>query len=216
MPGSYSRPSIDAPVFHDADGRVIAYGDRWKGMPPEDTYSVDTHPERFAPIHTVADALIGHLRQTYDVRVTDDLETAADLLHPALDVVRSVRIEPNDPASASLTFVFTTYPGMVVHAGVLHDFFYPSCGCDACDSTWEAEADELERHVFAVVSGRYRETVDGWPRPWVGYAMSYPDGSASGRGPAQQTPAGRLKTARQTLRSVPDGWAAWPLRASGS
>lgn len=41
-----------------------------QGSPPEDTYSVDTHPERFAPPHTVAEALIGHLRETYDVEST--------------------------------------------------------------------------------------------------------------------------------------------------
>ena len=56
---SYVRPLIEAPVFRDADGAVINYGSRWHGSPPEDTYSVDTHPERFAPLHVVADALIG-------------------------------------------------------------------------------------------------------------------------------------------------------------
>lgn len=209
----YARPPIDAPDFHDAKGRVIPYGSRWTGMPPEDTYSVDTHPERFAPIHTVAEALISHLQHTYDVTVTDGPETADDLLYPHADVVRSVRIEPRHPASAPLTFVFTPYPGVSMHAGVLHDFHYPSCGCDACDSSWEAEADQLEQHVFAVVGGRYRETVDGWPRTWVGYAMTYPEGSTSGRGPAPHLSAARVKAARKTLRALPSGWVAWPLRS---
>ena len=43
---------------------------------PADTYSVDTHPERFAALHTVADALIAHLRNTYDVEVDEGEETA--------------------------------------------------------------------------------------------------------------------------------------------
>ena len=86
----YERPAIDAPVFLDADGRVIDYGRRWSGSPPEETYSVDTHPERFAPLHTVADALIVFLWNTYDVTLVEGSETATDLLHPARDVLRSV------------------------------------------------------------------------------------------------------------------------------
>lgn len=80
---SYVRPSIDTPVFHDTDGQVVNYGNRWGGPPPEESYSVDTHPERFAPLHAVADSLIAHLRDTYDVELMESAEAAADLLHPA-------------------------------------------------------------------------------------------------------------------------------------
>jgi hypothetical protein len=66
---AYQRPSIDARVFRNADGLLIDYGNRWAGSPPEDTYSVDTHPERFAPLHEVADALITHVCDSYDVEV---------------------------------------------------------------------------------------------------------------------------------------------------
>jgi hypothetical protein len=133
---SYVRPAVEAAVFRDGGGRVIEYGNRWEGLPPEDTYSVDTHPERFAPLHTVADALIAHLRDTYDVGVEESDDVVADLIRaPFHDVVRAVRMRPRDPACASLTVVMTTYPGIYLHAGVLHDFHYPVCGCDACDST---------------------------------------------------------------------------------
>jgi hypothetical protein len=116
---SYIRPSIYAPVFRDADGQGIDYGNRWGGPPPENTYSVDRHPERFAPLHTVADALIAHLCDTYELEVDESEEAAADLLHPPYhDVVRSVRIRPDDPACASLTLVFTAYPGIYMHAGL--------------------------------------------------------------------------------------------------
>lgn len=41
---------------------VIDYGNRWgNDSPPEDTYSFDPHPQRFAPIHTIGEALIAHL-----------------------------------------------------------------------------------------------------------------------------------------------------------
>lgn len=213
---SYQRPAIDAPVFYDTAGQVINYGNRWDGSPPEDTYSVDTHPERFAPLHTVADALIAHLRDSYDVEVDEEEDTAADLFRPAYhDVVRAVRIRPRDRACASVTFVFTAYPGISMHAGLLNDFQYPVCGCDACDSTWGAEADDLEQQVQAVVTGNYRETVErrGFD-PWVGYAFTYPDGAASGGSRAQDIPAERLNAAKPVLRNLSAGWAAWPHAAS--
>lgn len=208
---SYVRPLIEAPVFRDADGAVINYGSRWHGSPPEDTYSIDTHPERFAPLHVVADALIAHLRETYDVEVDEGVEVAADLLHPAFhDVVRAVRIRPNDPQCASLTLVFTAYPGIYMHAGLLHDFHYPVCGCDACDSNWEAEADRLEQQVFATISGNFRETIESGPHAWVEYAFTYPDGASSGKSRSQDLPAQRLKDAKPVLRELPDRWSHWP------
>lgn len=215
---SYIRPSIEAPVFLDADGVVIDYGNRWHGSPPEDTYSVDTHPERFAPIHAVADALILHLGGTYDVEIDEAAETAGDLLHPAPhDVVRAVQIRPRDRKCAPLTFVFTAYPGIYMHAGLLHDFHYPICGCDACDSNWEAEADELERQVFAVVGGNYRETITRGLRSWVGYAFTYPGGtSAGGQSRSRDLPAERLKDATPVLRELPHGWDPWPHSVSSS
>lgn len=208
---SYVRPAVHAPVFHDADGEVIPYGSRWQGSPPEDTYSVDTHPERFAPLHVVADALIAHLQEAYDVEVDEGLETVADLLRPPFhDVVRAVRIRPKDPDCASVTIVFTAYPGIYVHAGLLHDFHYPICGCDACDSEWTAEADGLERDVFAIVTGHYREILEPGRRPWVEYVITSPDGTRSGSSRAQDLPAERLKAAKSALRGRSGSWAPWP------
>ena len=212
---TYVRPPIDDPVFRDAGGAVIDYGNRWPGSPPEDTYSVDTHPERFAPLHRVADALLAHLRAVYDVETDEDSSAASDLLRPGyFEVVKAVRIRPKDPACATLTFVFTSYPGLYVHAGLLHDFPYPVCGCDACDATWTAEADELERQVLAVVAGQYRESIERGRGPWAEYAVRHPDGASSGRSRAQDLPAERRAQARRVLRKHPDGWAAWPESAA--
>lgn len=213
---TYLRPSIEAPVCRDAEGRVIDYGNRWDGPPPGDTYSVDTHPERFAPLHTVADALVAHLRDTYDVRLTEGDEMAADLIYPVDEVVRAVRVQPADPACATLTFVFTTYPGVVLHPGLLHDFTYPPCGCDACDLTWDTVADDLERQVFAVVTGHYRERIGRGLRPWVAHASTYPDGARSGGAPARSIPARRIRAARPVLRGLAAGWAAWPRAVADS
>lgn len=214
---SYVRPSFDAPVIRDADGQIIVYGNRWGGQsPPEETYSVDPHPERFAPLHTVADALIEYLTDIYDVRVLESDEVSADLLRPQPDAVRAVRIQPNDPACAALTFVLTTYPGIVMHAGLLHDFHYPVCGCDACDSSWDFEVDDLERTVLAIVTGHYREGVEGERRPRVVYTLTYPGGERSGRSLASDFVADRLQSAGPILRSLSNGWAAWPLAAAGT
>ena len=202
-------------MFRDAEGRVIEYGRPWEGSPPTDTYSVDTHPERFAPLHTVADALVAHLAETCDVRITEGPDVATDLLRQSRPVVRAVRIEPNDPRCAAITLAYTDFPGIVMHAGLLHDFPFPVCGCDACDSTGEHEVDDLERHVFAVVGGRYRESVDEGTDTWVGYSLEYPNGSTSGRSPAgADLPTTRAEAARPILLMLSDGWAACPRRAA--
>lgn len=205
-------------MFRDADGEVIAYGDRWSGSPPEDTYSVDTHPERFTPLHTVADALIAHLRGAYDVEVDEGEETADDLLRPSFpEVVRAVRIRPKDPACASLTFVFTAYPGISLHAGLLNNAQFPVCGCDACDSNWDVEADALEQQVQAVVTGNYREVIEPGPIPWIEHRFTYPDGGwRGGRYRAEDIPAARLDAAEPILKALSEGWAAWPPAASDS
>lgn len=208
----YVRPDIDAPTFRNAAGEAIPYGRRWDGPPPEETYSVDSHPERFTPLHEIADALIAYLRAAYDVEVDEGRDVAADLLHDASDdIVRAVRVRPKRADAAALTFVFTTYPGVTLHAGLLHDFVFPSCGCDACDSTWDSEAEELEQRVLAVVTGDYSERVDRGLRPWVEHRFTYPDGGwQGGRGRASSIPAERFRAAKPRLRALSDGWAAWP------
>lgn len=208
---SYIRPAIALPAFHDADGHVIEYGNRWLGSPPEGTYSIDTHLERFAPLHDVADALIAHLREAYDVEIHEGADAAHDLTRPAPHTfLRAVRVQPRDPRCASLTFVFTAYPGILIHAGLLHDFASPRCGCHACDATWPSEADELERVVFAVVAGGYRETIQIGRQPWVGYSMTDADGSSAGQVPASDLPPQRLTDAARAFDALPDGWHPWP------
>lgn len=157
----YQRPDFPNGTFRDASGEVIPYGRRWRGeSPPEEAYRVSTHSERFAPLHAVAEALIEYLLRRYDAWSRDDPAVVADLMSGRDDIVRAVRITPAGDDAAPLTFAFTGYPGVVLHAGLLHDFHFPSCGCDACDESAAALADELEETVTAVTDGRYRETLD--------------------------------------------------------
>jgi hypothetical protein len=215
---AYRRPSAPPREFRDAVGRVIDYGSQWgEAGPPDDAYSVDSHPERFAPLHDVADAIITDLVRVHDVTVEDDPGTASDLLHPFPDVVRAVRLTPALPDSSPLTFVFTGYPGVALHAGLVTDFHYPVCGCDACDETWPSVADEVEWQAFAVARGRFHETWQGGRSPRVGFALHAADGSRgmSGDSVATELPAALRVTAEERLGGRSILWQPWPRRQLG-
>lgn len=179
----YSRPDIAAPEYRDASGMTIPYGTRWPDhVPPDDSYSRVSNPERFAPLLTVTQALISWLTTSYAVQVTDDMSVATDLMNAVPTATRAVRLSPSAARAATLTFVTTDFPGVIVHAGLAQDFPFPNCGCDACDETWASCSDELEAVVDAVVEGRYHETIT---RTSADYALE----TANGRrwGGRQQT-----------------------------
>lgn len=237
----YARPYVAPMVFRDHAGNVIEYGAHWadRGFtPPEDSYSVVEHPERFAPLHTVATALIDHLVSTYDVDLEEGHYVTADLLHPpkADETVRAVRLTPRGEACAPLVIVLTDFPGVRVYAGVLFSEPYPACGCNACDESWEPLADELEWETFAIVGGGFDEEVSEPRRAkWsydrgqglvkgMGQTVSYRlraldgDSQKGGRSRAEDVPAALLESARATLDAVAtvsaDGnWLPWPTRA---
>ncbi len=214
----YRRPPIVTPEFRDADGRVIDYGRRWdSGEPPEETYSVTAHPERFEPLHKVADALVEHLHMTYDVEVRagtaiDDVDGAWRSRHGSAYIERVVRVQPRDPQCAPLTFIHTRFPGITVQAGALHEFGHPHCGCDACDDSVEEVLGELEKLVSTVVDGWYQESVSRHGR-WVEHSLRHADGSAeSGRSRTTDFPKDRFDEAKATLSALDGSWAPWPRR----
>lgn len=211
----YVRPAIPESIYRSPDGNPVPYGRRWdeNGLAP-DSYSVISHPERFAGLRLVADALLDYLSAAYDVDIDDGPACAADLLRPVEGVLRSVRITPRRSGAAPMTFVFPERPGVIVHAGVLHDFTFPACGCDACDETAASQADRLELLVLAVPAGGFSETYPvGWRR-WLAYSLSAADGSAqeSGQGDTGPLPRDRLRLGQAQLRQVPAGWLPWPRR----
>jgi hypothetical protein len=211
---SYVRPTIGEQIFRDVDGAVIEYGARWGVQgPPVDRYSLALHPERFAPLHRVGEALIDHLQRSYDVEVADDPTFVQHMGYP-VDAVRGVRLTPAAADAAPLTFVFTAYPGLIVRAGLLHDFPYPVCECEACDETWASVADELEWTVDTVVSGGYREEIGGTERePSCWYVLRAADGTRTSSGGNSRTrDAAQLQRASKRLAALPGGWAAWPRR----
>lgn len=209
----YVRPPLPDVVFYDESGAPIPYGARWGGeSPPEDSYSRLSNLERFAPLHTVAEALISWIESTFDVETVEGREVAADLLHPKGEVTRAVRLTPRKPHCAALTFVMTSEPGMFLHAGALHDFYFPVCSCDACDEDLEGLAEELEWTTRMVVAGQYSERFDRWPSRWIEYRLDEPGvGMRSGRSRARDIAPERVRAAKDSLPS--DGrWAGWPTR----
>jgi hypothetical protein len=211
----YFRPALRAEVYRDGAGSPIAYGDRWgTDSPPDDSYSVTSHLERFAPLHNVAAALITYLDTTYDVAVTEDAAFARDIHHTRHDVIRAVRVTPSTPDAASLTFVFTSFPSVIVHAGLLQDFLYPVCGCDACDETWERSADDLEWQTLAVAAGRYEERIADGAELDVTMSLEAADGSARIGGESRRVDfaADRVEVATGRLRELGGAWAPWALR----
>lgn len=213
----YVRPLLPEATYYSEDGVPIPYGRQWGDDGPDpESYSMDSHPERFAGLHMVARALIDHLAAVYDVEVHEDPAHAAELLMEARDVLQAVKVTPRRFGAAPLTFVLTGYPGLVVHAGLLHDFPFPVCGCDACDETAQTTADRLEMLVLTVAAGGYSERYPVGRRRWSEYALTAFDGSGSESGKSEPGPAAvdRLHDAEVGLREVGGRWSPWPLRRS--
>ncbi|SDH97331.1 DUF6226 family protein [Agrococcus jejuensis] len=213
----YARPALDVPRIVDAEGVPIPFGERW-GMdaPPEDAYSVDAHPERFAPLHAIADALVVHLAATYEASVVDALDDARSwFAGGGPDVLRAVHLEPAARDAAPIAIAWSDYPGILVRAGAAHGGHYPVCGCEACDEPWERAADDLEQLVLAVAEGRLQESMDRG----IGYAIEDATGAevASGWGSATGPDVARRRAARARLAArAGDRWLPWPPRTVGS
>ncbi|MCU1566817.1 MAG: hypothetical protein JWQ56_1754 [Pseudarthrobacter sp.] len=210
----YMRPPLPAVTCYSDDGKSIPYGQQWgDGEPHSDSYGVDSHAERFAGLHSVALALIERLAAVYDVEVQDDRAHARDLLSEAQSVLQVVKVMPRLSKAAPLTFVLTGYPSVRVHAGVLHDFPFPVCGCDACDETAETTADRMERLVLTVVAGGYRERYPVGNQRWSEYALTAHDGSGSESGQGEPRPISsrRLLDGEVRLRNLAGAWRPWPL-----
>ncbi len=232
----YVRPDVVSQVFRDAEGRVIDYGSRWEGLdqPPEDSYSVVSHPERFAPLALVADALLDFLVETYDVTLEEGYQATEGMpFRPEPeDVVRAVKLRPSRATATPATFVISTFPGVSLAVGALSQASFPTCACDACDETWQWDADELEWRVMAVVAGGLKEDIGGplGPAPvppatrapgtdrTYGTELELPGaGTRSGRSIVRIFTPDAVDHAEEVLRDLatvtPDGrWQPWPRR----
>lgn len=205
-PVPFTRPVLAVPEFVDDSGRVIEYGSRWAGgSPPEDAYSRVSHPERFAPVIGVVDALVDHLETWYDVDVDRRSEESG---------TRVWHLRPTTGAMLTLT---GTGESVGIEAGALTREFAPSCTCDACDETAESVADQIEETLLAIAAGGLREVFPVGQRRWLRTELRTPDGGrrSGGGEPDRSLPAARLDEAADLLARLPDGWwPAWTLRSS--
>ena len=203
---AYVRPALPPLTFHDDRGEVIRYGSRWTdGIAPEESYSRESHPERFAPLLLVVEALVEHLSREYEVEVRRE---------SGEDGTERVVLEPARGARVVIT---PTVPSISVEAGAHFHAIVPSCICDACDETAETAADELERILLSVAAGGFREKYPVGRRAWLYTEIRSPDGERreSSSGPAPEMPAEAQERAAALLSGLDDGWwPAWPLRST--
>ncbi len=187
----------------------------YRGSPADDSYSVVRHPERFRPLHAVARALIFHLAQKFDVdRADGGPGSMTNRFFGSADIVETVLLQPRQATGAPVAFAFTAYPGVRVAAGLLSEFSFPTCGCDACDEDVGSLADQMEEKVFAVAAGCFVEAVAGgnasmriWGNDWGNGANSYT------RHHMSRTERTHI---RRTLRSLPEQrWQPWATRPAG-
>lgn len=207
-PIAYRRPTLPSREYSDDDGRVIHYGSRWAdGVPPEEAYSRESHPERFEPLRLVVDALVEHLRTGYEAVVREE---------SGPEGARRIVMQPGTGTPIVLT---STGPVVQVEAGAVFRAVIPSCTCDACDETAESAADELESTLLAIAAGGLRERFPVGRRAWQFTELVSPEGErrSSSAGPAPDLPEGVREQRVSVLRELDDGWwPAWPLRAASS
>ncbi|MDF2509921.1 MAG: hypothetical protein K0Q52_3780, partial [Microbacterium sp.] len=203
-PVPFTRPALAVPDFVDDGGRVIHYGSRWPdGSPPEEAYSRVSHPERFAPVLSVVDALVGYLETWYDVDVDRRSEESGD---------RVFHLRPTTGPTVTVT---ATPESVRIEAGALFRDVTPTCTCDACDETAESAADQIEETLLTIAAGGLREVFPVGQRRWLHTELRTPDGGRrSSGGPDRSLSAERVDDAAGVLARLPDGWwPAWTLRS---
>jgi len=171
-------------------------------VPRDDAYSRVSDPQRYAGLQPRAHLLVERLASIFDVEQGDADPVLTDLDVASTEVVRLV---PRDPSAAPLSIGWTTFPGLIVHAGLGWVRPFPQCGCDACDEDAGEVFLELERLVYAITRGRFRESLNGGHYE---AAFRHPDGAESSRG--------LLDPWHRSLGEFSVEWRAWPrIETSG-
>ncbi|MDR1265570.1 MAG: DUF6226 family protein [Propionibacteriaceae bacterium] len=214
----YIRPSVTTPTCLDDHGEVIRFGTRWgEAGPPREAYSEVHHSERFAPIVTVAEAIIAYLTKTYDVVVEDisslaqERELKYSFTPEIAHMRRMLEITPGRGDAARLLVGFTDLPSVELQAGAFFDAAFPGCGCDACDEEWSGCAARLDETVLAVARGAFSENIRGRR---VETFLGRPEGSYRSSYRLKHLPysAAYIARARRLLKPLKAGWQPWPKR----
>lgn len=225
MTPKYVRPTIEEREFVDDRGRTILYGRRRDDAPHADLRdrgtNVFSHQERYAPIFTVADALVAHLVASYDVVVEEDLRLASRFATsrraPEPAFVRVVEVRPVDSTEAPIVLGFRDRPGSLdLLAGWYSDFDMWFCGCDACDEPWDDVADSLEDVILSIAEHGMTEKVDrrAWGR--ARYALDPTEQDTwTGSIPKRMLRPEILEASHNTSRDLDQGrWRPWTRRST--
>ncbi len=201
----YVRPDFPGTTYRDDDGQVIRYGSRWAGPAPDDAYERVSHPERFAPLASVAEALVAHLCAAYVV----------DVVRTRDGDVMTIRLSPTQGAPVVLT-VGAEHVG--VYAGAGYRAMVPDCACDACDESLEGAATMLEAELLDIAAGGLRELYPiGRQRLVLLQRASLDGGFSSSAGelmPADTDDHDEAGRRRRLLATLVDGWwPSWTLRS---
>lgn len=209
----YKRPVVVPPKFYSESGEEIVYGERWPQGPPEDQYEVVRNPGRFAPLYPITRAIIAYLHEQYEVELLKEHSRAGFGILGATSTGGSVILESLTPGSTSIELHFLPDYGIELHAGHFYRCVFPSCGCEACDETWEVAADDLERTIFAVVKGGFFEEVTPWPHRWRKNEFRFGDGSAGREGTRTDAQERRyFKKLGVSLLGKKWAWQPWQPR----
>jgi hypothetical protein len=184
---------------------------RWGNAgPPDEAYSRVTQPERFAPLHALALNRADELAARFEVAVQEGFGIDPEL--ESVGVARpTVSLTPANPAEAPLTIAFTSFPGLRVRLGRWLTDAFPVCGCDACDESFEGEAERFTWRVDQLINGRFREWihVKFGGRFYSAHEFWSPESRSAG-----ETLIHEVTPEIRASRSVARAWAAWTPRGA--
>jgi hypothetical protein len=148
-------------VFGAVAQHLAPWPDPHQGRPPrDDEYSRVTDAGRYRLVGARADAWIAVLTDRGLASVHHDVEWRQP---PRTLVTRAARLEPTAPNALALVIARSAIAdiddaGVTLAVGRPAAFVegFPDCGCDACDSGSQDVLDHLDRHILAVVQGRFR------------------------------------------------------------
>ena len=137
--------------------------EKFKGNvePPDEAYSRVTNPERFRPLHQAVLEMLDALETRFDVERVEGhgLDEEMERFSRQPSARPTITLKPIYPESASITIVFTDFPGLHIRFGRWFTDSFPSCGCDAGDESAEGEIERVTELIDSVTSGGFRETV---------------------------------------------------------
>ena len=182
-------------------------------------YSRVTNPERFLPLHTAVQEIIGRLVSDFEVKRTEEYGLDEEL-ERGLDIARpGVKLIPADPEAAPIVVVFTTFPSLHIRFGRWYKEPFPVCGCDACDESAEGEIERLSEMVDDVTAGRFREGIEIPPVSFMGSGWVETKFWSFDQSRSRTRSRRRSRVSRSRALEMSDGrsrlelnWKPWPRR----